>query len=360
VGVTDTTITLGGVFQMSGPVTGFGQEFLNGVTARLAKANAEGGVCGRQLDYLSRDDGMDAARNASETEDLMSQVLALVGSFSTVDAGGANVLDGTNVPDIGAAASPRRDRLANHRSHIYFPETTAATAEWKYTVSQGAKTAVLVYVSLSNARELADNTAARMTDAGLQVVDRIELAPTQFSYDGVARDIANSGADVMWFLHEVNASVAMAQALSDVDHGLEYPVFSAFSYSPKFLELAGASADGLALILPFQPFEETAANPALAEFTSWLQQAAPGSGPTYDSLEGWAVTELFLQGLTQIPGPITRDALLASVSTFSDFDAGGAWSPTHPNDRLAPWCQVLLRAKGGAWTREAPATGFMC
>lgn len=360
VGVSDTEITLGGVFQLSGPVTGFAEQFLAGVNARLVKQNAAGGICGRQLRYLSRDDGFDAARNASETQSLVGSALALVGSFSTVDAGGANVLDGTNVPDITVAASARRDQLPNHRAHLYFPASTEATAEYRYFADQGARTAVLVYVSLAAARDLADINEARMSNAGLQVVDRIELAPTQFSYDGVAREIANSGADVMFFLHEVNASVAMAQALAEVDHGLEFPVFSAFSYSPRFLELAGASAEGLNLLVPFQPFEEVAANPALGDFVGWLQQVSPGAGPTYDALNGWAVTSFFLEALEQLPGPITRDAVLESVGTIADFDADGAWAPTRPNERQAPPCQVLLRAQGGVWVREAPAEGFLC
>ena len=33
-----------------------------------------GGVCGRKIDYLSRDDGFDAARDASQTKDLTSKV----------------------------------------------------------------------------------------------------------------------------------------------------------------------------------------------------------------------------------------------------------------------------------------------
>ncbi|MDQ2648473.1 MAG: ABC transporter substrate-binding protein, partial [Actinomycetota bacterium] len=360
VGVTDDTITLGGVFQLSGPVTGFAEQFLTGVRAKLAQANGTGGVCGRRIEYLSRDDGFDAARNASQTRDLIPKVLAITGSFSTVDNGGATALAGTNVPDVSVAGTPERFNLPNHVSHNHFPSVNTPFPEFAHLQAQGVKTAVLVYVSLASARGLMDTYQAVLAKHGIQVVKRVELSPTQFSYDATAREVANSGAEVMYFLHELNAASSMAQALANVPHKLRYPIFSSFSYGKNFLELAGAAAEGMMTVLAFPPFEEAASNPPTQEFLKWLQQAAPGANPTFDALNGWTTTTLFLDALAAVPGPITRDAVLAALKAVGAFDGSGVWAPSMPNDKLSASCNVLMRVQGGKYVREAPARGFLC
>jgi ABC-type branched-subunit amino acid transport system substrate-binding protein len=287
-------------------------------------------------------------------------VLAIVGSFSTVDNGGASALQGTNVPDAAVAGTPERAALANHVSHSQFPNKDTPLPEWKYVAGHGGTRAVLVYVSLASARGLMDTYQAGMARAGIQVVKRIELSPTQFSYDATARDIANSGADVMFFLHETNAASAMAQALANTPNSLKFPVYSSFSYGQKFTQLAGAAAEGAETLVPFVPFEEAASNPATQVFMKWLQRVAPGESPTFDALNGWTSAEFFLQSLEMVPGPITRAAVLKALQAVQDFNAGGAWAPSHPNDKGSGTCVVLLRVRAGKWTREAPGEGFIC
>lgn len=360
VGVTGDKITLGGVFQLSGPVTGFAEQFLNGVRAKLAQVNGAGGVCGRTVEYLSRDDGFDASRNASQTRDLMGKVLAISGSFSTVDNGGATALAGSNVPDVSVAGTADRFNLPNHVSHSHFPTTQTPFPEFDHLEAQGMKTAVLVYVSLASARGLMNTYETVLATHGIKVVKRIELSPTQFSYDATAREIANSGAEVMYFLHELNAASSMAQALANVPHKLKYPIFSSFSYGQNFLELAGPAAEGTMTVLNFTPFEEAASSAPTREFLKWLQQVAPGANPTYDALNGWTSATLLLESIQNIPGPITRASLLATLKAVKDFDANGAWAPTRPNEKLSAACNLLMRVKGGKYVREAPAQGFLC
>lgn len=359
-GVTDSTITLGGVFQLSGPVTGFAEQFLTGVRAKVAQVNASGGICGRKLAYLSRDDGFDAARNASQTRDLIPRVLSIAGSFSTVDNGGASVLAGTNVPVVTSAATPEAASLPNYVSHSHFPEEGMRGPEWGWFHSRGVTKAALVYVSLASARHLMDITEHSMAAAGIQVVKRIELSPTQFSYDGAARETKGSGAQLMFFLHEVNAASAMAEALARTPGDLPFPYYSTFSYGKHFLELAGASAEGSYTLVPFVPFEEAGANPPTQELMHWIDQVDPGAAPTFDAANGWTTMTLLMDALKQLKGPITRASVLASLKTIQDFDGHGVWGPAHPNDRRSSPCLVVLRVKGGKWVREAPAKGFLC
>jgi ABC-type branched-subunit amino acid transport system substrate-binding protein len=359
VGLTDESITLGGVFQLSGPVTGFAQQFLTGVRAKLAQVNGTGGVCGRKVEYLSRDDGFDAARHAAQTRDLMPKVLAIAGSFSTVDNGGASALQGSNVPDVSIAATPERGALPNNISHSIFPKRPGkATNTYRWFAENGATKVALVYVSLASARNLMDIQQESFEASGIKVVKRIELAPTQFSYDATARDVANSGADMMFFLHEINAAAAMAQALDKTPSSLKFPMYSAFSYGDRYLQLAGSAAEGSVTILPFTPFEEAASNPPTQELMRWIQAVAPGEPPTFDAANGWTATGLIIEALGRLPGPITRAALMTALKGVQDYDGNGVWSLTHPATRSGGG-SVIMRVKDGKWVREAPAKGFI-
>jgi ABC-type branched-subunit amino acid transport system substrate-binding protein len=348
------------VFQLSGPVTGFAQQFLTGVRAKVAQVNGSGGVCGRKIEYLSRDDAFDAARDAAETRALLPKDLAIAGSFSTVDNGGATALAGTNVPDDSVAGTPERAALPNHVSHSPFPKKTGQpTPTYQWFHDHGATKAALVYVSLASARGLMDTTGATLEASGIKVVKRIELSPTQFSYDATAREVAASGADFMFFLHELNAASAMARALAPTPNSLKFPMYSAFSYGNGFLKLAGSAAEGAVTLLPFVPYEEAAANPPTQELMRWIQQVAPGEAPTFDAANGWTAMTLMIDALNGLKGPITREALLASMKAIDSFDGHGVWGPTSPA-KATGGCSVIMKVTNGRWARIAPDRGFLC
>src|SRR5688572_26202315 len=99
-GVTDTEIKFGNVSTITGPVPGFGETGRTGAKAYFEYINGtEGGVCGRTLSLVTGDDGLDTARNRSETEKLAGQVFGFVGNTTVEDSGGASVIGGTNIPN---------------------------------------------------------------------------------------------------------------------------------------------------------------------------------------------------------------------------------------------------------------------
>ena len=78
---------------------GFGATGRAGVKAYVDFINTQGGVCGRKLSLVNGDDRLDPGTNRSETEQLKDQVFGFVGGITVVDDGGADVIDGTNIPD---------------------------------------------------------------------------------------------------------------------------------------------------------------------------------------------------------------------------------------------------------------------
>ena len=61
-----------------------------------------------------------------------------------------------------------------------------------------------------------------------------------------------------------------------------------------------------------------------------------------------------------LPGPITREALIAQLAKVGTYDAGGLYGPIELGAELTNGCQVAMKVVSGKWKRLTPAKGFLC
>jgi len=326
--------------------------------AYINMINSKGGVCGRQVKLIVADDRSEAGQNASQHEQLKSKVLGFGGEFSAVDGGGAAVMKGTNIPIVSVDTDPGWAAVTTHYSPM--PFANAVTPQrYQYMASQGAKTAALVVVAVSAARHNADFEQQSMQAAGIRVVLRQEVSVTEFSFAAAARAVANSKADLMLFLHTADASTSMARELQKIPYLPKFPYY-VVAYGSSFTDAAGSAAEGAATPLTFAPFEDRAKNPAVNEFLTWFERAAPGLRPERFAVDSWSGIRLLLEAIASVPGKITRDAVVARLAATGRWDAGGLEAPSDVSTRKPVGCFALVRVKGGKWVREHPADGFAC
>src|ERR1700730_16060513 len=104
VGVSADTILFGQVAALEGPSSALGQGMRQGILAAFAEVNAKGGVHGRKLKLVSRDDGYDPDRSVAETTKLIEKdkIFALIGAVGTPTAiATLPISSANNVPFIG-------------------------------------------------------------------------------------------------------------------------------------------------------------------------------------------------------------------------------------------------------------------
>lgn len=84
-GVTDTTVKVGNAAATSGPYGSIGLGFNAGIEAYFDMVNDDGGVNGRQIEFVHYDDEFDPAKGDTYTKTLVEddEVFALVGHFGT-------------------------------------------------------------------------------------------------------------------------------------------------------------------------------------------------------------------------------------------------------------------------------------
>lgn len=364
VGVTDTQVTVGNVSIMSGPVPGFGKTSQSAVRAYVNYINSQGGVCGRQLKLETADDRFDGGANRAEHERLKSRVFAFVGGLSVVDDGGAGVLQGTNIPDVGLSLSDARIKMANNfsTSPIDIPDGgNGFIPALTYYKSQGAANGAVIWPSQPIARARAQGYVKDMQRAGINVAYTAEVAVTETNYSGHAAQIEQRNVDVLVTTLEVAGMASLAKALKQQGYQPKFASYGPQAYGKQFLKLAGDAAEGVTLNLAYDIFEGRANNKAMDNFLTWFSRTAPGTDPDFFAVLAWSATELFVTALKAAGNKVTRDAVLAELKKITKFDAGGMLASIDPAGKHWATCFVIVKVVGGKWQRVEPAgTGFRC
>jgi ABC-type branched-subunit amino acid transport system substrate-binding protein len=366
VGITDTSLTLGSVATISGPVPGLFRNVQSGLKAYAAYVNSTGGICGRKLDVLYADDRLDAGTNRSETQRLMTQAFAFAGSYSVVDDGGASVLAGSGIPDIGSAIGAKRASMPeNFATSPTDPSGTSngSGPQLQYFMqAYGVHKAAVIWPAQNDARARGLAYVNDLKAAGLQIdqQDQLEVAVTETNYVGVASKIKNDGCDIVITALEVNGISKLAQAFDQVGYKPKVPFYGQQTYGSQFLKLAGPAANGTVLALNHSIVEDRAQNPAVDTFATWYERVNPGQDIDYFAIQGWIAGAMFGKALAQAGPSPTRALVLQQLQTFTSFDADGFIAPSDPAERKPTPCFVVVTVEDQHWKRVDPASGFRC
>jgi ABC-type branched-subunit amino acid transport system substrate-binding protein len=360
-GVTDDQISVGSISSLSGPVPGIAASAAGAARAYVAFLNANGGVCGRQVVLREADDGTDNGRYRSVVNELGPTVLGLVGGFGAGDVGAVDVLTQQKLPGVIVPSGKSVSDVPtifdiNPRYH----NQPAVIGKYRYLRDQGATSVAVVYLAIEQSRAEARMQQALMEKAGLKIALVHELPLSTLSFDSAARKVANSGANYLFFIGDANSNAGMARAMADTGYKLKVNELLVFGYGGNFIERAGSASDGVSTWIRYLPTEDAGSNPSLSTFVEWMGRAAPGQPKDSFAADSRVAAKAFFDALESLPGPITREALVAQLAKIGTFDAGGMYGPIQLGAKRTNYCFVGLKVIDGKWKRMTPAKGFLC
>ena len=360
-GVTARQITLGTISTESGPVPGLGSSALAAAQAYIEYRNSTGGACGRQLVLKTADDGADNGRHRAAVNNMASNVLGLVGGVGGGDAGSAEAVVQHGMPVVTVAISdPYQNASTVFDINPPLANPKGVIGKYRYLFDNGGKTVALVYPATDQTRaEMQNKHKPLMEAAGIKVVLEHEFPLSTLSFDSSARAVANSKADYMFFLSEVGQSAGMAKSMYDTGYKLKFQEY--ITYDEKFVDLAGKeAAEGVTAWIRNLPNEEPDSNPEQKAFLQWMDRTSPGVPADTFAAESWSGAKAFVDALVALPGPITRQAVLAQLRGTATFDAGGFLGQIQLGKKLSNGCQLAMIVQGGRWRRLTPNQGFLC
>ena len=368
VGVTGNSITVSNVSILTGPVPGLFAGAFNGTDAYFQYINSQGGVYGRQLKVLPRDDQFDCGQNKTLTESDIPKVFAFVGSFSLYDNCGAAVFNAhQEVPDIHNALSID----AAHEPNNFSPQplrTGAPTGPFDYFKAKqpGAisKAGSLVG-DVQSAKDSWVGIKGTMQKEGYNFVYDQLYSPTQTDFTADIVSMRSAGVQTLVLVAaDVKGIARIAQQAQQQNWHPQLTILGASAYDPQLIPLAGGDAlEGMHIYLPTAMYlgEDRGSNPEVNLFLTWLKKTHPSANPDLFTVYGWTSARLFVQAL-QAAGPQAKRAtLLAALKNIHQFDSNGILGPGDPAGKGPDKCYVIVDIKGGKFVRASDsASGYRC
>lgn len=314
-------IKLGFSVALSGPIASVQKFVDDGIKARVAIANAAGGVAGHKIDLTFKDDGYDPQRAKQNVDQFIQQgynVLLTTGSGQLATTTGDQ--NAACVPMLGAQASD-----PHYQDAEKYPWTTESLpnsdVEMKVLVSlleqkypNGVKVGVAVAESDSGANYLHSlETASKGTKVSI-----VKTAPTTSPNDAAAT-LKASGAQVLFIAAVatdcLNLPVAAAKA------GWKPLVVEPSSCAdPQTIyKPAGVAADG-ALVLAWvkQPTDPNFKNdPAAAQYIDAVKKVG-GDYTNMFTVDGFTNTDITIDALTKAansPAGLTEASIMTQART---------------------------------------------
>ncbi|HEY3737873.1 MAG TPA: ABC transporter substrate-binding protein [Jatrophihabitans sp.] len=351
------TITLGNVGPYS--ATGLGQIASSGrntLNVWAAYVNAHGGICGRKVQMLIRDDQGNASQHAAQVKDLVENqhVVALVGepNASSVSAE-QSYLESKGVPVIGGDIATG----VWYKSPDYFPqgaqdnEILYALFKAAQSRPNGNKIAFLYCAEVVTCSDSYHNVVNNHIDqlAGSQVVYSKEDSLTQISFAAECQAAQQAGAGTMLAGGDSNFVEHVANSCGQ--QGLKFVyIVTALSIgedqkSNQYLN------NNLITVAPIQIW--TATNtPGVQAFHQAISQFGPGVEQTGGGMAIWVSAMVAQQALTTIGGgAVTPASVTDALHKIKDFTAGGSTGPLtfHPGAQSSGQCTGMATLQNGAW-----------
>ncbi|MET7327228.1 ABC transporter substrate-binding protein [Nonomuraea sp. NPDC005650] len=380
-GITDKTIKLGGIYPLSGPASAYG-DIPKGIKAYFDYVNAEkGGIGGRKVEFVVRDDGYQPPKAVEEARRLVEQeqVFALFQTLGTPST--TATWDYTNqrkVPQVFVATGA--SKWGTDTAHPWtigwqpnYVSEARVYAQYLKQEKPQAKVAVL-YQNDDFGKDLYGGFKRAVEGSGITIAAEQSYEVTDPSIDPQMRNLAESKADV---LLDITTPKFGSQALAaDTRNTSWNPLHIINNVSASITVLKPVGFENVQGIVSASYYKDPndptwQSDPEMVLYKQKMQQYAPGTDPNVPFFTfGWAVANSFHKAMEAAKCP-TREGLRDSVRNLQnvkiDMLLPGVTLETGQGDGFPIESMQLMTFKGERWelfgdvidTRKAfgPLTG---
>lgn len=360
-GITDKTIKLGGIYPLSGPASAYGT-ISKGVAAYFSHVNDKGGIDGRKVEFVVRDDGYQPPKAVEEARRLVEQekVFAVFQTLGTPSTAAVwDYLNKQKVPQpfvaTGASAWGTGDQ---HPWTIGWQPNYVAEARVRQ-VPQGREAQGQGRGPLPE-RRLRQGPARRVQEGRRrqrrQGGRRGELRghrPLRVGTDGEPR--ALQGGRAAGCHHPKFGSQALAADAKNTKWNPLHIVNNVASSAAVLKPVGFANVQGVVSATYFKDPADPrwAADPEMKAYKDALHTYAPDADPANQfNAYGWAAASSLHQALDAMKCP-TREGLRDAVRSLKDVKVGmllpGVTMSTGHGDAFPLETMQLMRFKGERW-----------
>ena len=328
-GVTDTEIKIGTIIPSSGPFALFYAQTIDGVKARIAKANAESELGKRKITLVEADDGGDPARNVTAAQQLAEsdKVFSIITESNAGDASG-QYLNSQKMPVVGWQLG--LPVYGTYTNYFGFQNANTKNLKTEFTSRNadvikalgGTKLAIVGSNAANSVVFTEQVSAAANKTKGLKTVYLNHDIPVGTSeFGSIADQIKQSGANSLYTALDSTGNGGLMSALKQAGVALK-PVIFPGGYSPLVLNIP--TYDDVYFGIEFKPFEVTPSWPGLDEFKKWMASTGTKAPLSQITAVGWLSANTMIEGIKAagVSCP-TRKAFINNLRLEKGYTADG-------------------------------------
>jgi branched-chain amino acid transport system substrate-binding protein len=363
-GVTATEIKIGQTMPYSGPVSNYGT-IGRAQQAYFAMINAQGGINGRKITLISRDDAYSPPKTVEQIRAMVEgdQVAFIFQSLGDVtNAAIQRYLNDRHIPQLFVA-----DGSSKWNDPRHFPWTmawqpsyrTESHVDAKFILDRkpNAKIGILVQDSLGGRDYVAGFTEAFGDKAETMVVKKLTYQATDATVDSQVETLHASGADTFF---DISVPKFAAQAIRRV-HNLDWkPLHLLTLVSSSVSEtLEPAGLENSIGILSVGFFKDTndpqwQSDPGMIAWRNWMGKYYP-EGNLRDGANAYAymVSQTLVQVLRQCGDDLSRENVMRQAANLRNLALPlllpGITINTSPDDYRPVKQMQPIRFNGRNW-----------
>ena len=359
-------IRIGQTMPYSGPLSGFGG-IGRAEEAYFAMINAEGGINGRKIKFISLDDAYSPPKTVEQTRKLVEQddVLLMFGSLGTATNSAVHrYLNNKGVPQLFVLSGATK--WADPKN---FPWTMPGMAAYEsegivfakhvLQTRPGAKIAILSQNDDFGRDYVAGFKRALGSKAATMIVAEVTYENTAPTISSQLATLKASGANVLFGVTLGKFTSQMIKGIAELGWKPEVTYVPTSAASITFLEPAGLeNAIGL-VTSSYQKdiFDEQWANdPDVKGYYAFMKQHMPGSDSRNTNyLGGYLYANLLVQVLKACGNDFSRENVLRQATSLRKLELPllfpGVTVSTGPDDYLLFQQLMLRRFDGKNWVR---------
>lgn len=324
-GVTDREVLIGQFAAVSGPSAQLGLRMQLGMQAYISAVNAQGGVNGRAIKLVTRDDGYEPEKAAAAVKALIHEdrVFALAGSVGTPTGLAAlPILSEEQVPLVGlfTGAQALREPFNRNVFHVrasYFDETERIV---QHLTTLGIKKIAVFYQNDAYGKAGLEGVTRALGRRQLKPVSTATVERNTVDVAASMETLVKSEPEAIVQIGAYKACAALIKQARAKGYGGQFFNVS-FVGSRALADELGDAGQGVVIsqVVPF-PFAQGI--PIVREYQLRMTEAGQKDFD-FSSLEGYLTARVLVEGIRRAGKNLSRDALITGLESMHDVNLGG-------------------------------------
>ena len=323
-GLTAQSVTIGTSLSLTGILAGAGVEHTAGIKAAFAAYNLTGGMHGRELRLLVKDDAYSPPRALDNVRQMVDtgSVFALMSLMGTATTAAAlPLIELQGVPCVGPVTGASSLRSTSQRNifHVrasYSDETMRVAQQ---LLNMGMKDIAVIYLDNPFGKEFLRDAERAMANYQIKSAGNFALVADGSNAQQVVSQVLDARAGAVLLGTTGTATTTVLLALRSKATALPIAGISVSVISSELPKM-GPAARGLALTQVFPDPTKTKLSAVRSYQTAMRAHGNNNFGGS--SFEGWVNAQVLIEGLRRAGRELTRDRLRLALGSIKRMDLG--------------------------------------